>query len=241
VDVLNQNRSGKRKRGKLNLEKAMAKNIFDEPPDPKRMNIFDSLKIANSTKITSNTSDTDSNFNKNSKRSHTSNGKEQQTGDFILREVHETDGKTKHHHPSHHHHHHKGHISNGSERSGHGSASSSPTMYKIAMRLKKLTELRIRKTHSDGSGTASALYTDNNNNKPPLPPNTSTATVAAMTTAAASSSSGEEKKVQLAQNEDSQIEAEIKKTTENLNEFDARMMKSEINMDTSVIEAIGKI
>lgn len=90
VDVLNQNRSGKRKRGKLNLEKAMAKNIFDNDPpnDPsKRLNnLFDAINFnSNATK-----SETDSgNFHKHSKKS-TQSGETTgfpKSSEVILKEV----------------------------------------------------------------------------------------------------------------------------------------------------------
>lgn len=86
VDVLNQNRSGKRKRGKLNLEKAMAKNLFDSDipaidPSSKRLNnFFDSIAL--------NKSENDSgNFHKQSKKSTNSGDGAQKTSDIILKEV----------------------------------------------------------------------------------------------------------------------------------------------------------
>lgn len=87
VDVLAQNRSGKRKRGKLNLEKAMAKNIFDNEivtsdPSSKRLNnLFDTFNALKS-------SDHDSpNLHKLSKKSVNS-GEGSKTGEVIFKEVH---------------------------------------------------------------------------------------------------------------------------------------------------------
>lgn len=114
----------------------MAKDIFDD--SAKRANIFDSIKFNSKNKISS--SDTDSNFNKNSKKSNHSNSfRENQSklNELILKEVHETGGvnqNAKLHVPHYHH-------PNGP----------TPAMYKIALKLKRLTEVKLKKTHS-GSG-----------------------------------------------------------------------------------------
>lgn len=104
----------KRKRGKLNLEKAMAQTKFDE----NNLNLFDSFKLK--TKLNQSL-DTDSNF-KNSKRSNCSNNMENNR-EVNLKEIRETKGKVN--------------------------QQSTPTMYRIAMRLKRLTDLKIKKTNSE--------------------------------------------------------------------------------------------
>ena len=88
VDVLTEKRSGKRKRGKLNLEKAMAKNIFDNEitvdTSAKRLNnLFDSFGGGLSK------SENDSgNFHKHSKKSTNGDGAQKSSGaDVILKEV----------------------------------------------------------------------------------------------------------------------------------------------------------
>jgi hypothetical protein len=152
-EALNQNRSGKRKRGKLNLEKAMGKNMFNEGDINKRLNLFDTMN-ANANKISS--SDTDSNFNKNSKRSNQSGGgvnDANKSSEFILKEVQEVGPKTKQQQLQHLHHHKNVNISNDSVPSTPNTpmkhTSSTPAMYRIALRLKKLTEIRLKKTQSE--------------------------------------------------------------------------------------------
>ena len=101
----------------------MAKNIFDENGS-KRINIFDSIKFKN--KISS--SDTESNF-KNSKKSNCSNSfRDHNNRDPVLKEVRETGSiRSKATTPNH----------------------ATPAMYRIALKLKRLTEVKLKKSSSE--------------------------------------------------------------------------------------------
>lgn len=100
----------------------MAKNMFDESGS-KRVNIFDSFK--NKNKISS--SDTESNF-KNSKKSNCSNSFRDNNRDPVLKEVRETGSiKSKAMTPN----------------------NATPAMYRIALKLKRLTEVKLKKSSSE--------------------------------------------------------------------------------------------
>ncbi|CAF0808879.1 unnamed protein product [Brachionus calyciflorus] len=122
VDVLKHN-PVKRKRGKLNLEKAMAKNIFDETGSRKGLHIFDSLKMNAK-------NNSDNNF-KNSKKSNCSNSfrDNQNRENPILKEFQET-GSFK-------------------SKSSSGNQTNTPAMYRIALKLKRLTEAKLKKSNSE--------------------------------------------------------------------------------------------
>ena len=113
----------------------MAKNIFDESGS-KRVNIFDSFKLKN--KISS--SDTESNF-KNSKKSNCSNSFRDQN--LVLKEVRETGSvKSKAMTPNH----------------------ATPAMYRIALKLKRLTEVKLKKSSSETVVVTNRIDLDDKNN-----------------------------------------------------------------------------
>ena len=149
VDVLNQNRSGKRKRGKLNLEKAMAKNIFDNDPSTndvnKRLNnIFDTMNLNSGTPTSGN--EGSMNFHKQSKRSTLSQPVgDSKSADVILKEVHETMSASGSHKIK------SKFVQIEQNKSSSGSHHSSPAMYRIALRLKRLTDMRLKKTNSEST------------------------------------------------------------------------------------------
>jgi hypothetical protein len=131
----------KRKRGKLNLEKAMSKNMFDET-NPKKIDLFSSLKSSFKQKNLI-ASDFD-NSKKESKRSNTSTLTFKDSPEIIGSKENGDKFKSKF---------------KSSFTSNKSSNTSSPTMYKIAMRLKKFTESkRLISTQSDSS------FLDHNNN-----------------------------------------------------------------------------
>lgn len=130
----------KRKRGKLNLEKAMSKNIFDEA-NPKKIDLFSSLKSSFKQKNLI-ASDFESS-KKASKRSNTSTLTFKDSPEIIGPKENGDKFKSKF----------KGSFTSNK------SNNNSPTMYKIAMRLKKFTETkRLISTQSESSGL------DQNNN-----------------------------------------------------------------------------
>lgn len=86
--------------------------------DESNVNLFDSFKLKARNK--QNSVDTDSNF-KNSKRSNCSNNTDNNK-DSTLKEIRETKSKT--------------------------AQPNTPAMYRIALRLKRLTDLKIKKSNS---------------------------------------------------------------------------------------------
>ena len=106
----------------------MTKNIFE---DNKRINIFDSFNFESKTN-----NENANSSSKNSKRSNFSSFKEHENKqkEPVIKEVHETPCKQ-----------------NKSKVTLQEPPASAPAMYKIAMRIKKLTENKMKKTQLEST------------------------------------------------------------------------------------------
>jgi hypothetical protein len=124
----NESNSVKRKRGKLNLEKAMTKNIFEEA-NMQRISLFDTFKANQANKAKQTNDNTNNSGHKNSKKSNNSDSFTDKNKDpATLKEVHETSASGK--------------------KAFYANNQNSPSMYKIALRIKKLTEYKLKKAQS---------------------------------------------------------------------------------------------
>jgi hypothetical protein len=104
----------------------MTKNIFEEA-NLQRISLFDTFKTNQTSKAKQTNENTNTSGHKNSKKSNNSDSFRDKNKDpTTLKEVHETSGKKPFY------------VNN----------QNSPSMYKIALRIKKLTEYKLKKTQS---------------------------------------------------------------------------------------------
>ena len=120
----------------------MSKNIFEEN---KRINFFDSLNFNSRGNIENANSST-----KNSKRSNNSSFKDNgnKPNEQVIKEVHETQNKPN-----------KSKLADSTCPTA-TTSTTTPAMYKIAMRIKRLTENKMKKTQSDSATLSNKSFKD---------------------------------------------------------------------------------
>ena len=154
VDVFKQN-PGKRKRGKLNLEKAISKNIFD-PSNKRGPGMFEPSPFGLSTRGTKDSKKSNESKELNqTKSSDTTTVKDVQETPTTSAKLREKPPSTLA----------LGHQdSTGSSGTGSGGQQS---VYKIALKLKRLTESKIiKKTQSEGISLSKSAASDIDRIKP---------------------------------------------------------------------------